>query len=54
MLTKKKSNRQKFIMMVMCGSLRIFWHVRPVLLGDAGRKDVEEIQVVLKYEAKWV
>lgn len=56
MLTKGKkvSNRQKIMTMVMCGSLRIFWHVRPVLSGAAGRRDVGEIQVFLEYEAKWV
>lgn len=41
-------------MMVMCGSLRLSWHMRRVLSGAAGRRDVEEIQVVLKYETKWV
>lgn len=47
---KKVNNRQKIMIMVMCGSLRIFWHMRPILSGVAGRRDVGEIQVVLEYE----
>lgn len=30
------------MMMMMCGSLRIFWHVRPILSGAAGRRDVQD------------
>lgn len=30
-------------MMVMCGSLRLFWYMRRVFLGVVGRRDVEEI-----------
>lgn len=41
-------------MIVMRGSLRLFWHIRPMLPGAAGRRDVGEIQVVLKCEGKWV
>lgn len=56
MLTRKRNvnNRWKMIMIVLCVSLRIFWHIRPMLSGAAGRRDIGEIQVVLKYEAKWV
>lgn len=40
--------------MVISDNPRIFWHMRPIFSGAAGRGDVGEIQVVLKYEAKWV
>lgn len=40
--------------MKISGSLRLFWHVRLILSGAAGRRDVGEIQVVPKREAKWV
>lgn len=45
---KKVNNKWKLIMMIICGSLRIFWHLRPILSGAAGRRDVREIQEVLK------
>lgn len=56
MLTRERNinNKWKLIMMVTCGSLRLFWQRRPILSGAAGWRDVEEIQVVLKCEAKWV
>lgn len=40
--------------MVIGGSPRIFWYMRPIFSGAAGRRDVGKIQVVLKFEAKWV
>jgi hypothetical protein len=41
-------------MMVIYGSLRLFWHLRSILPGVAGRWNVWEIQVALQCEAKWV
>lgn len=56
MLTRKRkaNHRWEMVMIVMCVSLRIFWHIRPMISGAAGRRDIGKIQVVLKYEAKWV
>lgn len=41
-------------MIVVCGGLRLFWHIRPMFSGATGRRDVGEIEVLLKCEAKWV
>lgn len=41
-------------MIVIYVSLRVFWHTKPMFSDAAGRRDIGEIQVVLKYEVKWV